>query len=241
MKALIDADILVYSVGFASDASAKAAGIPHEPVSYALNGVKETIEKLCNEVEATSRELYITGRENFRFDVYPEYKANRKDAAKPTHYQAIRDYLIKYHGAVVSNGCEADDLLGEAQVKQGAGSSVIITKDKDLNMIEGWKYNWSPTQRDNGMYYVKRLDGLRCFWKQMLQGDATDNIPGLYKMFKIKCTKDLLEGLEECKTEREMCGYVYGLYEFNDKLFHRNAQLLWIRNGQTWKQHFITI
>jgi 5'-3' exonuclease len=241
MKALIDADILIYSVGFASDASAKANGIPYEPVSYALNGVKETIEKLCYEVEATSRELYITGRENFRFDVYPEYKANRKDSAKPTHYQAIREYLIKYHGAITSEGCEADDLLGEAQAQGSPASSVIITKDKDLNMIEGWKYNWSPTQRDNGMYYVRKLDGLRCFWKQMLQGDATDNIPGLYKMFKVKCTKDLLESLDNCTTEREMCAYVYMLYGYDDKLFHRNAQLLWIRNGQTWQEHYATI
>lgn len=242
MKALIDGDILVYSCGFASDANAKEQGIEYEPVEFCLNGVKETIRSLCEATEAEDYQIFLTGRTNFRFEVDPDYKANRKDAPKPYHYKAIREYMEKYHPCSVSEGEEADDELGRTQATSPHASTVIISKDKDLNMIAGWHYNWSPKNRENGMYYTKAIDGLRLFYKQLITGDSTDNISGSFRLFGKKATKALLAPLDTLTDERDMYLYVLNnVYGGDAKLMNKQASLLWIRTDETWEEHLTTI
>ena len=50
------------------------------------------------------------------------------------------------------------------------------------------------------------------FYKQMLTGDATDNIAGLYRMVGVKATKKILEPLDELDTPEEMFAYVRDQY-----------------------------
>lgn len=241
MKALIDGDILVYSCGFASDAAAKEQGIEAEPVEFCLNGVKETVRSLCEHTDSDSYLILLTGKNNFRLKVDPEYKANRKDAARPFHYDAIRRYLEEHHPCVISDGEEADDLMGRLQslTAPDLTSTVIISKDKDLDMIAGWHYNWSKNNRDKGMYFVHPIDGLRMFYKQLITGDATDNIPGVYKLFKRKATKALLEPLDIMRNERDMLVYVLNdVYNGDVELLDKQAKLLWIRTTETWEEHF---
>ena len=239
MKALIDGDILVYSCGFASDANAKEQGIEAEPVEFCLNGVKENIRSLCEATEAEEYIVFLTGKNNFRYNVDPEYKANRKDAPRPYHYDSIRKYIEQHHPCSVSNGEEADDELGRAQVLAEPTTSVIISKDKDLDMIAGWHYNWSKNNKDKGMYYTSQLDGLRIFYKQLITGDATDNIKGVYKLFGKKATKGLLEPLDIIRNERDMLKYVlHEVYGGDIDLLDKQAKLLWIRTNETWEEHF---
>ena len=239
MKALIDGDILVYSCGFASDAAAKEQGIEAEPVEFCLNGVKETIRSLCEATEATEYIVFLTGKDNFRYKVSPDYKANRKDAAKPYHYDSIRKYIEQHHPCSVSKGEEADDELGRAQVLAEPASSVIISKDKDLDMVAGWHYNWSPKNKEKGMYYTSSIDGLRIFYKQLITGDATDNISGVYRLFGRKATKGLLEPLDIMRNERDMFQYVLDeAYKGDIDLMDKQAKLLWIRTNETWEEHF---
>ena len=239
MKALIDGDILVYSCGFASDAAAKQNGQECEPVEFCLNGVKETIRSLCEAVDADDYIVYLTGKNNFRFAVYPEYKGNRKDADKPYHYDEVRRYLSAHHPCEISDGEEADDLIGRAQTSAPPATTCIVSKDKDLDMIRGWHYNWSPNNREKGMYYTGELDGLRLFYKQLITGDTTDNIPGVFKLFKRKATKALLEPLDTMRNERDMLVYVLNdVYNGDIELLDRQAKLLWIRTTETWEEHF---
>jgi DNA polymerase-1 len=239
MKALIDGDILVYSCGFASDANAKEQGIEAEPVEFCLNGVKETIRSLCDATEADDYIIFLTGKDNFRYKVSPDYKANRKDAAKPVHYDSIRRYLQDHHPCSVSVGEEADDELGRYQVCAEQTTTVIISKDKDLDMIRGWHYNWSPKNKEKGMYFTSEIDGLRIFYKQLITGDATDNISGVYRLFGRKATKGLLEPLDIMRNERDMFQYVLDeAYRGDIDLMDKQAKLLWIRTNETWEEHF---
>lgn len=239
MKALLDGDIIVYSAGFASDAAAKEQGIEAEPVEFCLNGVKETIRSLCEATEADDYIVFLTGKDNFRYAVDSSYKANRKDAPKPFHYDSIRRYLQDHHPCSVSVGEEADDELGRYQVNAEPASTVIISKDKDLDMIRGWHYNWSPKNKEKGMYFTSEIDGLRLFYKQLITGDATDNISGVFRLFGRKATKGLLEPLDAMTTERGMFLYVLEEAYRNDiDLFDRQAKLLWIRTNETWEEHF---
>lgn len=121
--------------------------------------------------------LYITGPGNFREQVATTkvYKGNRDPTHKPEHYSAIRDYMKTVWQAEVVEGREADDAIGCEQYANKDKTTVIVTIDKDLNQIPGYHYN----PRKQEMYYVTKHSADIFFWKQMMVGDVTDNIPGI--------------------------------------------------------------
>ncbi len=89
------------------------------------------------------------------------------------------------------------------------------------------------------MYYTSSIDGLRIFYKQLITGDATDNISGVYRLFGRKATKGLLEPLDEMRNERDMFQYVLDeAYKGDIDLMDKQAKLVWIRTDETWEEHF---
>ena len=181
---------------------------------------------LLYNTESTSYNCYLSGRNNFRKKVNPEYKANRKDKEPPRWLQSCREYLIKEWNAVVSEGCEADDLLG---INQHNTDSVCISLDKDLLMITGWHFRWL----DNEKIFVTPDQGLKAFYKQMLIGDKSDNIFGVRGIGPVKAA-GIIDTLD---TEEEMINTVFKLYEEDAERFWMNAQCLWImqREKETWQ------
>jgi 5'-3' exonuclease len=176
-KALIDGDILVYAVGFSSE---------DEDLDAAILKMDTRIDEITFNCGASEYVIYLSGTSNFRKQLFPAYKAHRKQP-RPKHYTALRDYLITTEGAVVSENEEADDLLGINQERE----TVICSIDKDLLMVEGWHYNWN---RDE-VVEITKADGLKNFYRQLITGDSTDNIPGQYGIGPKKAN-DILEGCE---------------------------------------------
>jgi DNA polymerase-1 len=135
---------------------------------------------------------------------------------------------------VVTEGEEADDALGIAQTQLGPLESVIITQDKDLDMIPGLKYNFVEDET----YSVTPEQGHYNFCMQLLTGDATDNIPGLPRIGKAKA-KAALEGIE---TE-DLMAAVMQMYQAHAptedwyEYLREQGKLLWIRQepGQDWE------
>ena len=159
--------------------------------------------------------MFLTGKNNFRKRINPQYKANRKDTIPPIYLQQCRDFLIQEWNAEVSEGCEADDELGIAQGE----STILCTLDKDLDMIPGLHYNWMH----NNIYEVSELEGLQFFYKQLLIGDRSDNIFGVDGIGKVKAAK-LIDHLT---TEEEMFSTVKKLYN-DDKRLCLNMECLYI-------------
>lgn len=234
----IDGDIIVYSVGFASE---------NDPVAFALHSVKVMVQDILDSCGASHGIVYLTGDDNYRIQhAHPDfpYKGNRKDSKKPRHIGAIRDYMVEHMDAVVAEGEEADDLLGIGAVQHGHG---IATLDKDLNGIEGYHYNWKKKE----VYVVSPESADIFFYKQLLTGDATDNIPGLYKMVGVKATQKVIEPLYELETPEEMYAYVRDQYLIGydkvgmcpderetvvDNWLSHIGKCLWIRReaGELW-------
>lgn len=209
--ALIDGDILCYECGFASDAGAKASGLVSEPVGFAIKGVREKIKSILTIVGADDYAIFLTAPgESYRSEVDPNYKMNRS-ADKPTHYHAIRGFLLSIGAEESKDGLEADDMLGIAQDKVG-NTTVICSKDKDLDLIPGLHYNWSKTKKDKGVYMIGELDSRRAFYQMMLTGDSVDNIPGMYKILNKKCTAKWTDALETMADEVEFYSYVREVY-----------------------------
>ena len=130
---------------------------------------------------------------NFRFEVWKDYKANRT-APRPTHYDAIKEHLIKAWGARIAYGMEADDAMGIGQVayfsddpEMGATphDCVICSIDKDLLQIPGQHYNFVRKE----WYKISPWEGLQWFYKQILIGDSSDNVQGCKGIGPVKAGK----------------------------------------------------
>jgi 5'-3' exonuclease len=235
--AAIDGDILCYECGFASDAAAKATGMTREPLGFCLNGVNKKIDSILKNTEADDYIVFLTGSPVMglpkREELFSDYKKNRDSSHKPIWYKEIKEHLLKKHpNVLVIDGLEADDYLGMFGYEDNVAPDstvVIASKDKDLDMIPGYHYNWSKTKVDKGVYYVDPLQGMRWFCEQMLVGDSTDNIPGLFKLFGKKATAALKKPLEELDNYKDLLQYVLDQYEGDEALFLRNGELLWIR------------
>lgn len=237
MKLLWDGDILVYRTAWASQ---------DESEGIAISRLEKT---LAEGLDKFNTELYQvilspTDKSNFRYQVDPLYKSHRIQP-KPIHYEAMREHLLEVHNASVAHGEEADDLLGILQMEhhQLTGSSegnhmklesIIVSIDKDLNQIPGNHYNYVK----GDIYYVSPVEGTRWFYKQMLQGDATDGIKGVKGIGPVSANK-WLDGVTD---ERELYNIVSELYqsefkELTERQIRTNGQLLWIRRerGQIWQ------
>ncbi len=229
MKALIDADILVYRVGFTTQEA---------PEWVAEARVNESIKGILNALGTSDYQCYLTatGKNNFRYAIYPEYKAKRL-AAKPLHYDYIRTCLVDRFNALVIDFQEADDQLGIDQTIASSNGlqTCICSIDKDLDQIAGWHLNFVKGLK----YEVTPLQGLYKFYHQLLTGDEpVDNIPGLRGIGPKKASK----ALEGQNTEKDMFNVVKQMYQNHypdswEKVMLRNGQLLKIRTteGELWR------
>lgn len=216
MQLLIDADLVAFRC---------AASVGDEgEEEIAILRVDSLMQDLLHSTESESYSAYLTGSNNFRRKVNSQYKANRKDKEPPKFLQPCREFLVKEWNALVSDGCEADDLLGINQRED----TIIASLDKDLKMIPGWHFNWLKNEKS----YVVPEEGIKTFYKQMLIGDRIDNIFGVDRIGPVKAEK-IIEPLE---TEKDMLCTVLDLYDKDYVRFLMNAQCLWIMQfeGETW-------
>ena len=220
--ALLDGDIFVYRIGFASEdvdeklCLARVTELVTDIVYFRLN---------CDDFKA-----YITGKGNFRNDiaVTAPYKGNRKDLKRPKHYEAIRKHLVDL-GAILVEGMEADDAIA---IEATANGGFIVSIDKDLDQIPGHHYNFVKHEE----YFVTEEQGLLNFYKQILTGDRVDNIMGIKGIGPVKADKLLAK----CKTEKEMFDVCVKAYNDNgeDGVLRttENARLLWLLRAPN--QHY---
>ena len=161
--------------------------IVHEPLDHVLATVRHMLRDCLHETakhfnidvfDCTTRVL-LSGPDNFRNDIATVrgYKANRKEDHKPHWYQQIRNYLTEQWDAEVIEGREADDECA-ILTYQGDGETIICTIDKDLDQVPGWHYDYVKKV----FYHTNKDEGHALFYKQVLSGDSTDNIPGAYKV-----------------------------------------------------------
>lgn len=221
-----------------------------EPLDHCLQMVRTTITAI-EDVVGHGGEFYITGRNNFRSDLATirKYKGNRSEFSRPTHYDEIRRYLKESWNAKEIEGQEADDEIGirtyEINEQSSDQKAVIVSIDKDLDMIAGFHYNWVKKEK----YVITAQQGIFNFYMQMLVGDTTDNIPGV-KGIGPKKALALLDGLSK---EKALYGAVRDCWYDNhphgvqcedgstisvDKALLEIGRLLWIkreRNEPLWE------
>ena len=199
MKALIDADILRYEVGFAGEAAIKAVSDGEELVSdwaWVENILFERFNRILDETGCSDYNFFLTEKDSFRQEiaVTKPYKGQRV-SHRPWHFANLTAVITNHFNCVIArDGLEADDEIAIANM--AAEATVVCSRDKDLRQLEGWYYSWElgkqprlgPTLIENpGSIWLsddrKRLEGFGHMWfyGQLLVGDRADNIPGVEK------------------------------------------------------------
>jgi 5'-3' exonuclease len=226
MQALIDQDLLCYRC---------AASAENDDLGIALYRIDELLDNILNKTQASSYRAFLTGPNNFRKQIYPEYKANRV-APKPRHLKDLQEYsLEKLSAEFAPESLEADDALAIYQTDD----TIICSLDKDLLQVAGkhfsWEINGKGWTRPDTFLEQTELEGLRLFYKQCLKGDTSDNVKGIEGLGEKKATKLLAD----CSSDIEMFNQVRDLYG-NDDEFIMNASVLWILRSldDSWKDRF---
>lgn len=219
MILLLDGDIFVYRYGFAANDS---------PFPICRSRFEEGLMDLLmfDFPESSDYRGFLTeGSLNFRdsIAVTAPYKGNRS-GNKPVHYDELRQSMVDDYGFEMVEGQEADDAIGIAACELGVNECVIVSLDKDLDMIPGLHYNFVKKIK----YSVTSEEAMKNFYRQLLTGDRVDNIIGLYGIGPVKANK-ILEG---AVTEKEMYDRVLAAYDGVESAVLENGQLLWIRRKE---------
>jgi hypothetical protein len=174
--AVLDGDILVYKAAFWADME----GIDELPDRLKYD-VKKWTPKGCKPVLAFS----CPRSQNFRRRFWPDYKAHRDDTMQPDSKDYAVEIIVDGFDVVEYPQLEADDIMG---IEASAGDAIAVTIDKDLRCVPGW--HWNPS-REKKPVFVSEEDADFFFYTQWMTGDATDNIPGLWKIGPKKAEKFL--------------------------------------------------
>lgn len=190
-----------------------------EPLAQVLNTVKRQIENAIESIGAKTYLGFIGGKEvplwRLERSQLKEYKGNRKEALSPIYKQAIIDYLVKYHGAIVVNdGKEADDHV-IIYAYQDPDNRVICGVDKDVdgNPVRNFNLNNPDWGVRDGRKFgeilwddkKKKVIGLgrKFFYYQVLYGDPVDNYIAHCHSDQEWGAKTAFEWLRDAKTDEE--------------------------------------
>lgn len=192
-----------------------------EPVENGYHLIKMYIKSFLKACDATSYTLYIDGGETFRHDAATilQYKGNRTQP-KPHYYEEIRNYCIRYHPCVISEGIESDDHLS---ILGARGEAIQVSCDKDQKQTPSWIYDYDKSDKpfevkegvgkiwsdSSGMV---RAVGFKSLCWQLCTSDDIDNVKPRALCGAKFGDKKALELLRPLSTKKECLEAVLALY-----------------------------
>ena len=190
MILLVDADITAYNATAGAEEEIEwdvDTWTVHTDLGLAKDKFNRNIEKYREELKCDEYKLCFSDTQNFRKQIYPQYKGNRK-GRKPVGYSALKQWAMDTHPHFSKPTLEADDCLGILSTKLGKGKAIIVSMDKDLMTIPGTIYKLSPDGTGELME-ISEKDADLMFLTQCLTGDTTDGYPGCKGVGPAKATE----------------------------------------------------
>jgi len=178
---LIDADILMFRFAFRNQETIDwGNGIVSETLDFckAKRDVNNFIKSLLRKTNCKKYHLCFTHKINFRYSVFPKYKANREQNIPPKLLNLLKEFMFKNHSCKSWKFLEADDLMGIL----GTGEPdkyVLTTIDKDFESLPVILFNWD---KDETPRLISKHDADYYFHYQWLKGDSGDGFKGCNKI-----------------------------------------------------------
>lgn len=184
---LIDGSGYIFRAFYGLPSMTNPQGVPVN----AVYGFSSMLMKLLQEIQADSfLVVFDAARKNFRNDIYPEYKANRKETPEELipQFDLIRDAVTAFNLPQIEyEGFEADDIIATyAKLAHNREDLTItvVTADKDLMQLINGKVSIFDPMKNK---YIKKEEVFDKFGVapervtdvQALIGDTSDNVPGV--------------------------------------------------------------
>ncbi len=184
---LIDGSGYIFRAFYGLPSMTNPQGVPVN----AVYGFSSMLMKLLQDMEADSfLVVFDAARKNFRNDIYPDYKANRKETPEELipQFDLIRDAVTAFNLPQIEyEGFEADDIIATyAKLAHNRDDLTItvVTADKDLMQLINGKVSIFDPMKNK---YIKKEEVFDKFGVapnqvtdvQALIGDTSDNVPGV--------------------------------------------------------------
>lgn len=202
------------------------------PEQAAIDAADHLLSGILDRFEGYDQHIYMRGKSQWRYDVWPLYKHRRDLTPKPVHLKSIVRHYERKFNARVPQKMEADDACSINAydcIRKGI-DYVIVSVDKDLLQIPGQHFNYSNFfEGKNPNILVDPWDAEKFLWQQILSGDSTDDIPGCPGWGDTK-SKNLLEDAQD---QEELITAVYEKYQnvYGDdalEVMNMNASLVYL-------------
>jgi 5'-3' exonuclease len=182
--AIIDADSIIYIVAWNNKESDE---------ELVIQSCDSIVNAILKKAEATHYLGAFSASVTFRQEVYKvaKYKGNRGE--KPEWITkwgpVIKNHLMTNWGFVQASKCEADDVLAamESLLEDSSIELVYCSPDKDLKQLPGLHFDYS--KMENELESVNFEQSIDNYLTQLLTGDATDNVKGLFGVGPVKAAK----------------------------------------------------
>jgi DNA polymerase-1 len=174
--AIIDGDMMAYRACFASEVETKWTDdlwTLHSTESSLVAEVSSFIKNIINKTKVDNVHIIFSPKLTFRNDLFPLYKANRKDKRKPMGLKFIREYVAKNYETTVAENMEADDLIGILCTKHPR-KYIAVSGDKDFNTLPIRWYN----HLKNEVIKNNKEEASQFHLVQALAGDTVDGYAG---------------------------------------------------------------
>jgi 5'-3' exonuclease len=194
---LIDADSIMYTSTYFPEDSLLEFPTEEEQLEEAKYRTRTKLQEIQINVEEwyniVQTYIFIGGKGNFRYKIFPEYKANRKDVIKSPLLPFIKEYMVEELKAIESHGGEADDYIIDG-ISECSGNCVVSSIDKDVLYhspnIPLYDYRgYNDVLGEFKSISTKQSRLARA--TQLVTGDSTDGVPGAKGVGKAWCDKNM--------------------------------------------------
>ncbi|MEO9387203.1 hypothetical protein [Chromobacterium phragmitis] len=176
----------------------------------AIFGMVRTMRNLLEKIPGSDPIVLWDGRAQWRYDLFPEYKSNRKDEnsspadqERRAAYRAQQPLIVEgisYLGItqMTDKKGEADDLAGFL-VRSASRPMVLMTADQDWLQLVNRTTVWYDPISDrkvslkNFAEFTGFVDARSFLQAKALQGDRSDCIPGTGKLGEKRVPQFLLD------------------------------------------------
>ena len=209
---IVDGSILIYRIASALEEATQWEDdmwTLHADLKLGKRVLDTTLRNYKDKLNCNKIIIAQDHKNNFRLDIFPEYKSHRKKVRKPIIVKPLKEYMFHNYETLTYPNLEGDDVCGIfATQSLNKDKVVILSGDKDLRTIPGIHH----FIHDESTEIVNETIANYNFMYQTLVGDMTDGFAGCPSIGGVKASrilankKDLPEMWEAVVKEYEKQG-----------------------------------
>lgn len=207
---LIDGDILAYKAATSAEHEIRwdeNLWTLHSDLRDAQRIFYEQMDAIDEALESKRKIIALSPKLNYRYRIWPDYKANRKDKRRPMCLDALKEWIGTEYETWTRPDIEADDILGILATSPYIvkGFKIIVSVDKDFKGVPCKFFNLNTGE----LKEITEQEADRWHMQQTLMGDSCDGYSGCPKVGPVAAQKILTDA----QTYEDMWPLVVAAYE----------------------------